>query len=144
MGLWAATGFYIVPEGQSGIVTTFGKYTQTTMPGFRWHLPWPIEEVNIVDVSSVRTVAIGAMGRANREAEALMLTDDENIVDLRFNVQYRIKSGEGAMNYIFRSRARVILMSPCVNPQKAPCVRSLVVRRWTACFLKASRKSPKT
>ena len=104
MGLWAATGFYIVPEGQSGIVTTFGKYTQTTMPGFRWHLPWPIEEVNIVDVSSVRTVAIGAMGRANREAEALMLTDDENIVDLRFNVQYRIKSGEGAMNYIFRSR----------------------------------------
>ncbi len=104
VGLWAATGFYIVPEGQSGIVTTFGKYTQTTMPGFRWHLPWPIEDVNIVDVSSVRTVAIGAMGRANREAEALMLTDDENIVDLRFNVQYRIKSGDGAMNYIFRSR----------------------------------------
>ena len=104
IGLWAATGFYIVPEGQSGIVTTFGKYTQTTMPGFRWHLPWPIETVDIVDVSSVRTVAIGAMGRANREAEALMLTDDENIVDLRFNVQYRIKAGDGAMNYIFRSR----------------------------------------
>ena len=70
----------------------------------RWHLPWPVQDVNIVDVSSVRTVAIGAMGRANREAEALMLTDDENIVDLRFNVQYRIKAGEGAMNYIFRSR----------------------------------------
>lgn len=104
VGLWAATGFYIVPEGQSGIVTTFGKYTETTMPGFRWHLPWPVQDVNIVDVSSVRTVAIGAMGRANREAEALMLTDDENIVDLRFNVQYRIKAGEGAMNYIFRSR----------------------------------------
>ena len=104
IGLWAATGFYIVPEGQSGIVTTFGKYTETTMPGFRWHMPWPIQQADIVDVSSVRTVAIGAMGRANREAEALMLTDDENIVDLRFNVQYRIKSGEGAMNYIFRSR----------------------------------------
>lgn len=104
VGLWAATGFYIVPEGQSGIVTTFGKYTETTMPGFRWHMPWPIQQADIVDVSSVRTVAIGAMGRANREAEALMLTDDENIVDLRFNVQYRIKSGEGAMNYIFRSR----------------------------------------
>lgn len=104
IGLWAATGFYIVPEGQSGIVTTFGKYTETTMPGFRWHMPWPIQQADIVDVSSVRTVAIGAMGRANREAEALMLTDDENIVDLRFNVQYRIKSGEGAMNYIFRTR----------------------------------------
>lgn len=104
VGLWAATGFYIVPEGQSGIVTTFGRYTETTMPGFRWHIPFPIQQADIVDVSSVRTVAIGAMGRANREAEALMLTDDENIVDLRFNVQYRIKSGDGAMNYIFRSR----------------------------------------
>lgn len=104
LGLWGATGFYIVPEGQSGIVTTFGKYTETTMPGFRWHLPWPVQNADIVDVSSVRTVAIGAAGRANREAEALMLTDDENIVDLRFNVQYRIKAGEGAMNYLFRSR----------------------------------------
>ena len=101
---WGATGCYIVPEGQSGIVTTFGKYTQTTMPGFRWHMPWPVQSADIVDVSSVRTVAIGAMGRANREAEALMLTDDENIVDVRFNVQYRIKSGDGAMNYLFRSR----------------------------------------
>ena len=104
LALWGATGFYIVPEGQSGIVTTFGKYTQTTMPGFRWHMPWPVQSADIVDVSSVRTVAIGAMGRANREAEALMLTDDENIVDVRFNVQYRIKSGDGAMNYLFRSR----------------------------------------
>ena len=104
LGVWVATGCYIVPEGQSGIVTTFGKYTETTMPGFRWHLPWPVQNADIVDVSSVRTVAIGAAGRANREAEALMLTDDENIVDLRFNVQYRIKAGEGAMNYLFRSR----------------------------------------
>ena len=104
LGLWGATGFYIVPEGQSGIVTTFGKYTETTMPGFRWHFPSPIQTVDIVDVSSVRTVEVGALGRAQREAEALMLTDDENIVDLRFNVQYRIKPGEGAMNYLFRSR----------------------------------------
>lgn len=104
LALWGATGFYIVPEGQSGIVTTFGKYTETTMPGFRWHFPTPIQSVDIVDVSSVRTVEVGALGRAQREAEALMLTDDENIVDLRFNVQYRIKPGEGAMNYIFRSK----------------------------------------
>ena len=104
IALWGATGFYIVPEGQSGIVTTFGKYTETTMPGFRWHFPIPVQSVEIVDVSSVRTVEVGALGRAHREAEALMLTDDENIVDLRFNVQYRIKPGDGAMNYIFRSK----------------------------------------
>ena len=104
LGAWAATGFYIVPEGQSGIVTTFGKYTETTQPGFRWHLPYPIQGVEIVDVSSVRTAEIGMPGRVDREREALMLTDDENIVDVRFTVQYRIKPGEGAMQYLFKSR----------------------------------------
>ena len=104
LGAWGATGFYIVPEGQSGIVTTFGKYTETTQPGFRWHLPYPIQTVEIVDVSSVRTAEIGTAGRVDREREALMLTDDENIVDVRFNVQYRIKPGEGAMQYLFKSR----------------------------------------
>ncbi len=104
LGAWCATGFYIVPEGQSGIVTTFGKYTETTQPGFRWHLPYPVQTVEIVDVSSVRTAEIGTMGRVDRESEALMLTDDENIVDVRFNVQYRIKPGEGAMHYLFKSR----------------------------------------
>ncbi|MFR6358644.1 MAG: SPFH domain-containing protein [Sutterella wadsworthensis] len=56
---WGATGFYIVPEGQSGIVTTFGRYAETTAAGFRWHLPMPIQDVQIVDVSSVRTTEIG-------------------------------------------------------------------------------------
>ena len=104
LGVWGATGFYIVPEGQSGIVTTFGKYTETTMPGFRWHVPYPVQGVEIVDVSSVRTTEIGALNRPNRAREALMLTDDENIVDVRFTVQYRIKSGDGAMQYLFRHR----------------------------------------
>lgn len=101
---WAATGFYIVPEGQGGIVTTFGRYTETTAPGFRWHLPYPIQEAQIVDVSSVRTAEIGALGRADRLREALMLTDDENIVDVQFTVQYRIKPGDGARDYVFRIR----------------------------------------
>lgn len=101
---WGATGFYIVPEGQSGIVTTFGRYTETTAPGFRWHLPMPIQDVQIVDVSSVRTAEIGFAGRSDRLREALMLTDDENIVDVQFTVQYRIKPGEGARDYVFRIR----------------------------------------
>ncbi len=101
---WAATGFYIVPEGHSGIVTTFGRYSETTAPGFRWHLPMPIQDVQIVDVSSVRTAEIGFAGRSDRLREALMLTDDENIVDVQFTVQYRIKPGEGARDYVFRIR----------------------------------------
>ena len=100
---WGVSGFYIVPEGQSGIVTTFGRYSETTPPGFRWHLPYPIQSAELVDVSSVRTAVIGAQGAADRASEALKLTDDENIVDVQFTVQYRIKP-DGAKDYLFRTR----------------------------------------
>ena len=101
---WAATGFYIVPEGQTGIVTTFGRYSDATMPGFHWRFPAPVQNMQLVDVSSVRTTNIGVAQRTNRTSEALMLTDDENIVDVQFAVQYRIKSGEGAKDYLFNTR----------------------------------------
>ncbi len=102
--LWGATGFYIVPEGQVGVVTTFGKYSESSGPGFRWHLPWPIEAVDLVDVSSVRKAEIGTRGRPERLKEALMLSDDENIVDMQFEVQYRIKDGPGAKDFLFSTR----------------------------------------
>ncbi len=101
---WAATGFYIVPEGQTGIVTTFGRYSESTAPGFRWHMPMPLQDVQLVDVSSVRTAEIGSGSQSERLREALMLTDDENIVDMQFTVQYRIKPGTGARDYVFNIR----------------------------------------
>lgn len=104
LGAWLASGFYIVPEGQKGVVTTFGRYTESTNPGFRWHLPYPVQDVSLVDVSSVRKAEIGLRGGTQRLKEALMLTDDENIVDVMFNVQYRIKQGNGAEEFLFRTR----------------------------------------
>ena len=100
---WAASGIYIVPEGQVGVVTTFGRYTSDSAAGINWRAPWPIQEVEIVDVSSVRKAEIGIKGTSSRLREALMLTDDENIVDVQFNVQYRIRPHQ-AKDYLFRSR----------------------------------------
>ena len=101
--IWLGSGFYIVPEGQVGVVTTFGKYTETTSPGFRWHLPWPIQNSELVDILSLRRVEVGTRGRPERLKEALVLSDDENIVDIQFEVQFRIKD-DGATDFLFNSR----------------------------------------
>ncbi|HEX6828552.1 MAG TPA: protease modulator HflK, partial [Burkholderiales bacterium] len=88
--VWVASGFYIVDASQRGVVLRFGKYIETTMPGPRWHLPYPMESAEIVNVSQVRTVEIGYRNNVKSKVlkEALMLTDDENIVDVQFAVQY--------------------------------------------------------
>jgi len=101
--VWLASGFYIVEAGERGVVLRFGKFVETTMPGPRWHLPYPIESAEVVNVDSVRTVEVGYKNdvRAKVLGEALMLTDDENIVDLQFSVQYIIKDPE---DYLFQTR----------------------------------------
>jgi membrane protease subunit HflK len=101
--VWFASGFYIVDEGRRGVVTRFGKYTETTQPGPRWHLPFPMESVELVDFSQVKTIEIGYRNSPKNKVdkEALMLTDDENIVEVQFAVQYNIKNAEG---YLFTVR----------------------------------------
>jgi membrane protease subunit HflK len=101
--VWLASGFYIVDEGRRGVVTRFGKYTETTQPGPRWHLPFPIEAVEVVDFSQVKTIEVGYRNtpRNKVEREAVMLTDDENIIDIQFAVQYNLKSAE---DYVFMNR----------------------------------------
>jgi membrane protease subunit HflK len=102
--VWLVSGSYIVDEGRRGVVTRFGKYTETTTPGLRWHLPFPVEAVEVIDFSQVKTVEIGYRNSnpKNKIAkESLMLTDDENIIDLQFAVQYNLKS---APDYVFNTR----------------------------------------
>ena len=98
-----ASGFYIVDEGRRGVVTRFGKYTETTQPGPRMHLPFPIETVEVIDFSQVKTIEIGYRNttRNKKDDEATMLTDDENIIDVMFAVQYNLKSAE---DYVFNNR----------------------------------------
>lgn len=91
--VWVASGFYIVDTGQRGVVLRFGQYVETTEPGPRWHLPWPVESREIVNVDQVRTVEVGYRSDVKSKVlrESLMLTDDENIIDLQFAVQYILK-----------------------------------------------------
>lgn len=92
--VWVASGFYIVDAGNKGVVLRFGKFTQTTNPGANWRLPWPFESHRVVNEAGVRTIEVGYRGKSKNLAESLMLTDDENIVDLQFAVQYNLKSAE--------------------------------------------------
>jgi membrane protease subunit HflK len=106
--LWAATGFYIVDQGSRGVVLRFGKNTEVTMPGPRWHIPFPIESAEVVNLEQVRTIEVGyrsagdAAARSKELRESLMLTDDENIIDLQFAVQYNLKSVE---DFLFNNRS---------------------------------------
>src|SRR5438094_1922018 len=103
IAVWLASGFYNVVEGQRGIVLTFGSFSQETMPGLRWRLPWPIQSNEIVNLSQVRTLEVGYRNNVRTKVlkESLMLTDDENIVDLQFAVQYLVKDAQA---FVFNVR----------------------------------------
>lgn len=103
LAVWLASGFYIVDEGHRGVVIRFGQYTETSPAGLRWHFPYPIEKVEIVNVSQVRTVEIGYRNNVRSKVlrESLMLTDDENIIDIQFAVQYILNNPE---NFLFKNR----------------------------------------
>ena len=105
--LWGLSGFYIINEGRRGVETRFGKYIQTTEPGLNWHFPAPIEHAEDVNILEQRFIEIGYRSGGRQQTlgsvprEALMLTKDENIVDVRLAVQYLIKD---AKDYLFNVR----------------------------------------
>ena len=101
--LWLCSGFFIIQEGQAGVVMTFGKYDYTAKPGINWRMPWPIQSEETVNLSGVRSVEVGrpVLIKATNQKDSSMLTEDENIIDVRFAVQYRLKD---PTDYLFNNR----------------------------------------
>jgi modulator of FtsH protease HflK len=101
--VWLGTGFFIVQEGQQAVITQFGKYHSTVGAGFNWRMPYPIQRQELVFVTQIRSVDIGrdTIIKATGLRESAMLTEDENIVEIKFAVQYRLND---ARAYLFESR----------------------------------------
>ncbi len=101
--VWLFSGFFMIQEGQAGVVLTFGKYDYTARPGINWRMPWPIQSTETVNLSAVRSVEVGrsVMIKGTNQKDSSMLTEDENIIDVRFAVQYRLKD---PMEYLFNNR----------------------------------------
>ncbi|MBL0425098.1 FtsH protease activity modulator HflK [Ramlibacter alkalitolerans] len=106
--IWMGTGIFIVQEGQQAVITRFGRYSATVGAGFNWRLPYPIERHEVVYVTQIRSVDVGRDNviRATGLKESAMLTEDENIVEIKFAVQYRLND---ARAWLFNSK----------NPQEA-------------------------
>lgn len=101
--IWLGTGFFIVQEGQQAVITQFGKYNSTVGAGFNWRLPYPIQRHETVFVTQIRSVDVGRdnIVPATGLRESAMLTEDENIVEIKFAVQYRLND---ARAFLFESR----------------------------------------
>ena len=114
VALWLASGFYRVQPDEQGLVLRFGAYDRSTLPGLNYHIPWPVESVELLAVTRINRTEIGfrtpgdggnTSGRSGalREVpeESLMLTGDENIIDINFAVFWRINNG---VDYLFNIR----------------------------------------
>ena len=101
--IWLGTGFFIVQEGQQAVITQFGKYKSSVGAGFNWRLPYPIQRHELVFVTQIRSVDVGRDNiiKATGLRESAMLTLDENIVEIKFAVQYRLSD---ARAYLFESK----------------------------------------
>jgi len=101
--IWLGTGFFIVQEGQQAVITQFGRYKETVNAGFQWRLPYPIQRHEMVFVTQIRSIDIGrdTVLKATGLKESAMLTQDENILDIKFAVQYRLND---ARAFLFESK----------------------------------------
>ncbi|VUZ25833.1 Uncharacterised protein [uncultured Comamonas sp.] len=101
--IWLGTGFFIVQEGQQAVVTQFGRYHSTVGAGINWRMPYPVQSHELVFVTQIRSVDIGRdmVIKSTGLRESAMLTEDENIVEIKFAVQYRLSD---ARAWLFESK----------------------------------------
>ena len=106
--IWLGSGLFIVQAGQQAVVTSFGKYTKTVDAGLQWRMPYPFQAHETVSFTQLQTAVVGGTTviAATGLRDSSMLTQDENIVDIRFTVQYRLKD---ARQFLFENQ----------NPQSA-------------------------
>jgi len=102
--VWAGSGFFIVQEGQQAVVMSFGRFSHTADAGFQWRAPYPFQSHEIVNLTQLRSIDVGSntVLQATALRDSSMLTRDENIVDIRFTVQYRLSD---ARDYLFENRS---------------------------------------
>ncbi|MEY4317256.1 MAG: FtsH protease modulator HflK [Pseudomonadota bacterium] len=103
IAIWASTGFFIVQEGQQAVITQFGRYHSTVGAGFNWRLPYPFQRHELVFVTQIRSVDVGRDNiiKSTGLRESAMLTEDENILEIKFAVQYRLTD---ARAYLFETK----------------------------------------
>jgi membrane protease subunit HflK len=101
--IWLGTGFFIVQEGQQAVITQFGKYRTSVGAGFNWRLPYPIQRHELIFVTQIRSVDVGrdTVIKTTGLRDSAMLTEDENIVEIKFAVQYRLSD---ARAFLFESK----------------------------------------
>ncbi|WP_051304787.1 FtsH protease activity modulator HflK [Chitinilyticum litopenaei] len=105
VALWAASGFYIVDERENAVITQFGRYLQTIeSPGLHWRMPWPLMRSEIVNMTEIRSLDLGVSGGPDGGAgSAMMLTADQNVIEVQLNVQYTLTN---AKDFLFNNKIR--------------------------------------
>ncbi len=114
MTFWMVSGVYIVDEGQSAVISTFGRYTKTTSSGMGWHFPWPIQAHRFVETGHIQVIEVGYRESlsARKTEESLMMTSDRNIVEIQFSVQYRITT---PTDWVFNNRKPEDIIRLCAE-----------------------------
>ena len=104
--IWLGSGFFIVQEGQQAVITQFGKYHSTVGAGINWRVPYPVQRHEVVYVTQIRSIDIGrdTLVKSTGLRDSAMLTEDENIVEIKFAVQYRLTD---ARQFLFESKSPV-------------------------------------
>lgn len=126
-GLWLLSGFYVVDAREEGVVLRMGSYNRTTEPGLQWRAPYPFETVEIVNLTEVRSIEVGYRGSAKNRVneESLMLTEDQNIIDVQLSVQYDIKD---AREFLFNNLSADVDARDIVKQAAETAIREVVGR----------------